>query len=390
MLDKNQPVNGPLTGVLVADFSRVLAGPYATMMLGDLGATVIKVESPLGDDTRAWKPPSLNDQATYYLSVNRNKKSVQLDLKDSSDRLRAHRLAKAADVLVENFMPGSLKRYGLDYETVARDNPSIVYGTITGFGDGKGSTLPGYDLVAQAVSGLMSITGPKDGLPYKSGVAIVDVVTGLHLAVAVLAALDLRSRTGVGQHVSVNLLGAALAAMVNQSSSYLATGVSPTRMGNAHPSLFPYEPLKTMDGYLVVAVGNDSQFGRLCDAINASALATDERFRTNQQRVLNRETLKPLIEERLASDSASNWSKILTNFKVPCGPINSIGEGVALADAFGLDPVVQLIDSNGITTPSISNPMSFSKTPPTYRNAPPQQDEHGDQIRSWLDSLNEG
>ncbi len=389
MLDEHQPASGPLAGIVVADFSRVLAGPYATMMLGDLGATVIKVESPLGDDTRTWKPPVLNDQATYYLSVNRNKKSVQLDLKDSRDRVRARRLARTADILVENFMPGTLIRYGLDYETVALDNPSIVYGTITGFGDEKGRELPGYDLVVQAVSGLMSITGPKDDMPYKSGVAVVDVLTGLHLAVAVLAALDLRSRTGVGQHVSVNLLGAALASMVNQSASYLATGISPTRMGNAHPSLFPYEPLKTMDGYLVVAIGNDAQFRRFCDALNVAALAEDVRFSTNQQRVVNRETLKPLIEDRLASDSASNWSKILINFKVPCGPINSIGEGVALAQNLGLDPIVQLIDSHGVATPSITNPLSFSNTPPTYRYAPPRQDENGDEIRGWLDSLSD-
>ena len=373
--------------MMVADFTRVLAGPYATMMLGDLGATVIKVESPLGDDTRTWKPPSLNDQSTYFLSINRNKRSVLLDLKNSDDCLRAQRLAKIADVFVENFMPGTLDRYGLDYEQVARDNPSIVYGSVTGFGSGKGQELPGYDLVVQAVSGLMSITGPKDGPPYKSGVAIVDVVTGLHLTVAVLAALDYRDRTGSGQHVSVNLLGSALSAMVNQSASFLATGVSPSRMGNAHPSLFPYEPLKTKSGYLVVAIGNDAQFKRLCETLNAPHLAEDSRFRTNEKRVQNRVLLKPLIEQLLAGDSAANWSKILTRSKIPCGPINSIAEGVSLAQDLGLDPIVRLTDADGTVVPSISSPLSFSKTPPTYRHAPPRQDADGDEIRDWLDSL---
>jgi crotonobetainyl-CoA:carnitine CoA-transferase CaiB-like acyl-CoA transferase len=378
---------GPLSGLVVADFSRVLAGPYTTMMLGDLGAEVIKVESPQGDDTRRWKPPVLDGESTYFLSVNRNKRSVVLDFKDPKDLHLARLLAKNCDVMIENYMPGTLERFGLGYEQVAQDNPSVIYGTITGFGEDGGRELPGYDLVAQATSGLMSITGPKEGPPFKSGVAIVDVICGLHLAVGILAALDLRHRTGTGQRVSVSLLSAALAAMVNQTESYVATGVVPSRMGNAHPSLFPYEPFQTSDGLLVIAIGNDTQFERLCDALGDPSLAKNPLYLTNEARVVNRDKLKLRIEELLSKQSAYEWAKTLNTYKVPCGPINTIAQGISLASELGLDPIVRQFDERGKEIPTVASPISFSRTKVTYRRTPPKPNQDGETVRAWLNSL---
>src|SRR3712207_6066607 len=247
------PGRGPLAGLLVADFSRVLAGPYATMLLADLGAEVVKVESPAGDDTRSWAPPVRDGVSTYYLGVNRNKRSIALDLTDDDDAAAARELARRADVLVENFKPGGLARFGLDYATVAEGNPGIVYASISGFGSGpEGRKLPGYDLIVQAISGLMSLTGDPDGDPYRAGVAVFDVMAGLHATIGVLSALNLRRETGRGQHVEVNLLSSALSGLVNQTSAYVAGDVVPFRMGNSHPSLFPYEPLPCSDGDLIV------------------------------------------------------------------------------------------------------------------------------------------
>src|SRR5690348_11672304 len=255
---------GPLSGLLVADFSRILAGPYASMLLADLGAEVVKVESRAGDDTRTWQPPVRDGVATYYLGVNRNKRSVALDLKDPGDTALAHELARRADVLVENFKPGGLARFGLDYETVAAGNPGIVYASISGFGSGpKGASLPGYDLIVQAISGLMSLTGAPDGEPYRAGVAVFDVMAGLHATIGVLSALNHRHATGRGQHVEVNLLSSAMSGLVNQTSAFVAGGVVPFRMGNSHPSLFPYEPLPCSDGDLIITAGNDGQFRKL-------------------------------------------------------------------------------------------------------------------------------
>ena len=237
--------SGPLSGLLVADFSRVLAGPYATMMLADLGADVIKVESPSGDDTREWVPPLRGDVGTYFLGVNRNKRSIALDLADEGDNAVARELADRADIFIQNFKPGGLTRFGLDYDSVAARNPAVIYCSISGFGAGKGAALPGYDILAQGVSGLMSLTGGPDTPPFRSGISVFDVFTGLHSAVGILAALHHRDQTGQGQHIETNLLSSALSAMVNQTSAYVAGGVIPHRMGNAHLSLFPYEPLAT-------------------------------------------------------------------------------------------------------------------------------------------------
>ncbi|MFI9386818.1 CaiB/BaiF CoA transferase family protein [Kutzneria sp. NPDC052558] len=369
---------GPLDGIVVADFSRVLAGPYGTMLLADLGADVIKVESPHGDDTRQWLPPTDgNGVGTYYLSVNRNKRSIALDLADAEDNAVARRLAGRADVLVHNLRPGGMARFGLGYDDVAAVNPAVVYCSISGFG--PEATLPGYDLLVQGVSGLMSLTGAPDGPPYRAGVAVIDVMTGLHAATGILAALHHRDVTGQGQHIETNLLSAALSSLVNQTSAYVAGGVAPHRMGNEHLSLYPYEPMATGDGELIIAVGNDRQFRRLAAAVGAPELADDHRFATMAVRNANREALRPLLLARLAAKSAQEWFRILTDADIPCGPINDVAQGVELATELGLAPVV---DAGGV--PTVRNPLTFSATPPRYDLAPPALDQHGPEIRAWL------
>ncbi|MFL6175096.1 MAG: CaiB/BaiF CoA transferase family protein [Ornithinibacter sp.] len=375
---------GPLSGLLVADFSRILAGPYATMLLADLGAEVVKVESPGGDDTRTWSPPLRDGVSTYYLGVNRNKRSVALDLKDDADLAAARELAQRADVLVENFKPGGLARFGLDYRSVAAGNPRIVYASISGFGSGPGGRdLPGYDLMVQAISGLMSLTGSPDGPPYRAGISVFDVMAGLHATIGVLAALNARHETGRGQHVEVNLLSSALSGLVNQSSAFVAGGVVPNRMGNSHPSLFPYEPLPCSDGDLIITAGNDGQFRRLVEVLDLPELADDPRFRGNQDRTANRDTLRPLLVERLATRSTMEWFEVITAAGVPCGPINTVDGGVAFAESVGLDPVVSVGEGEA-AVPSVRHPIRLSETPADYRLPPPGLDEHGDEIRRWL------
>jgi len=376
-------VSGPLAGLLVADFSRVLAGPYCTMILGDLGADVIKVEGPGGDDTRHWMPPVREGVSTYYLSINRNKRSIQLNLRDAADRAAAAELARRADIMVENFKPGGLRQFGLDYESVRSTNPSVVYASITGFGAGGGAHLPGYDLIVEAMSGLMSLQGDEDGPPYRAGVAIFDVMSGLQTTIGVLAALEHRRQTGEGQLVEVNLLAAALAGMVNQTGAFASAGVVPHRMGNSHPSLFPYEPLPTGDGDLVIAAGNDTQFRNLCAVLGAPEIATDERFAANSGRTANRDQLRPLLIERLKALTAAEWFDKLIAAGVPCGPINTVAGGVEFAEQIGLDPVVE--SGEGVAAvPGIRNPLRFSATAARYDLPPPTLDEHGKQIRAWL------
>lgn len=378
------PSSGPLSGLLVADFSRVLAGPYATMLLADLGAEVVKVESPGGDDTRSWRPPVRDDVSTYYLGVNRNKRSVALDLKDAADLAAAQELARRADVLVENFKPGGLARFGLDFATVAATNPKVVYASISGFGSGPGgASLPGYDLIVQAISGLMSLTGDPDGEPFRAGISVFDVMAGLHATIGVLSALHDRERTGEGQHVEVNLLSSALSGLVNHASAVVAGGVVPFRMGNSHPSVFPYEPLPCSDGDLIVTAGNDTQFARLAEVLGVPELATDERFARNADRTANREELRPLLVERLATRTKDEWFDALIGAGVPCGPINTVDQGVAFAEKVGLEPVVE-VGEGAAAVPSVRNPIRFSRTPAGYRLPPPGLDEHGDEIRRWL------
>jgi crotonobetainyl-CoA:carnitine CoA-transferase CaiB-like acyl-CoA transferase len=377
---------GPLSGLLVADFSRILAGPYSTMLLADLGAEVVKVEGPGGDDTRTWQPPVREGVSTYYLGVNRNKRSVALDLKDPGDADLAQELARRADVLVENFKPGGLGRFGLDYASVAAVNPGIVYASISGFGSGPGgASLPGYDLIVQAISGFMSLTGDTGGEPYRAGVALFDVMAGLHATIGVLSALNHRHETGRGQHVEVNLLSSALSGLVNQTSAYVAGGVVPFRMGNSHPSLFPYEPLPCADGELIITAGNDGQFRRLCEVLGLPGLADDPRFRRNEDRTANREELRPLLVERLRTRSKMDWFRDIIGAGVPCGPINTIDQGVAFAEEIGLDPVVT-VGQGSAAVPAVRNPITFSATEPEYRLPPPTLDEHGAEIRRWLEA----
>ncbi len=351
-----------LEGLLVADFSRILAGPYATMLLADLGASVIKVERPeTGDDTRSWLPPTTpQGHSTYFDSVNRNKKSLTLDLTNELDRKRAVNLAHKADIFIENNKVGSLIKYGLGYTAISKINPQLIYCSISGFGSAAGSHLPGYDLLVQAMGGLMSITG--DSEPTKVGVALVDVVTGLHAAIGILAALHERETSGLGQHIEVNLLSSLLSSMVNQSGAYTLANTIPQRMGNAHPSIAPYEVFDTEDQSIVIAVGNDNQFTQLCQVLELENSTIDPRFATNASRVENRVELKAILEGRLRTKTAAVWYLSLTSAGIPCGPINTIDQAFDLASRLGLKPIV-----NG----QVANPLTMSASPiDIYKPAP--------------------
>lgn len=373
----------PLAGLLVADFSRVLAGPYATMLLADLGATVVKVESPQGDETRTWKPPVREDVSTYYLGINRGKRSIALDLRDEQDQALAHELARRADVVIENFKPGALGKFGLDFASVSTMNPGVVYASISGFGSGAGKDVPGYDLMVQAISGLMSLTGDPDGPPYRAGISVFDVMAGNHATIGILAALRHRDATGEGQHVEVNLLSSALTGLVNHSSAYVAGGVVPYRMGNAHPSVFPYEPLRAADKDIIITAANDGQFRKLCQVLDIPEVAEDRRFAHNADRTANREQLRPLLLDRLAQRGADEWFELLVAAGVPCGPINTIDGGFAMAERFGLDPIV-IVGEGDRAVPTTRHPIRMSRTPAVHELPPPDLDEHGEDLRAWL------
>jgi len=396
----------PLEGILVADFSRVLAGPLATMTLADLGATVVKVERPgSGDDTRAWGPPWRTSSeagtvaegaaaeqgaaagarasrvATYYECVNRSKRSVTLDLTDAEDRALAKELALRADVVVENFRTGALDRYGLGYDDVAAENPGVVYASVTGFGSGAGADLMGYDFVVQAVGGLMSMTGEAGGTPTKVGVALVDVLTGKDATIGVLAALTARARTGRGCRVEVNLLSSLLGALVNQASGYLGAGAVPRPMGNRHPSIAPYETLRCRDGLLAVACGNDGQFVRMAGELGAPELAVDARFTRNADRVTNREALVTALEAILATDDAASWQRRFTAAGVPAGGVNDLSAAFALAADLGLDPVHDLGEA---ASPQVRHPVTYSEPLLAAPAPPPRLGEHDGPVRAWL------
>jgi len=359
----------------ILDFSRVLAGPLATMTLADLGAEVTKVERPgTGDDTRSWGPPhDAQGEATYFQAVNRNKRSIVLDLGDTDDLAEARRLALESDVIVENFRPGVMVKLGLGYESLAEAKPGLIYCSITGFGgSGAGAELPGYDLLVQALGGLMSITGEPDGEPLKVGVALVDVIAGLYAAVGILAALEHRRESGEGQLVEVDLLSALLAGLVNQSSAYTVAGVVPGRMGNRHPSIAPYELLRCKEGELVLAVGNDRQFRELCEVLGEPDLAENGRFATNPARVANRDALKPLLERALASRPAPEWVKLLSARRVPAGVVNDVGAAFEFAEQLGLDPIVEIPREDGDPIRLPRSPIKLSKTPAIYRRPPPR------------------
>jgi crotonobetainyl-CoA:carnitine CoA-transferase CaiB-like acyl-CoA transferase len=371
------PAESALGPLRILDFSRVLAGPFATMLLADFGAEVTKVERPGGgDETRSWGPPyDERGEATYFQSVNRNKESVVIDMSTEEGLAELRRLAREADVLVENFRPGLMASKGLDYEMLRAENPRLIYCSVTGFGSGGGAELPGYDLLIQALGGLMSVTGDPAGEPMKAGVALVDVLAGLFATVGILVALRAREASGEGQLVEVDLLSALLASLVNQGSGYTIAGAVPERMGNRHPSISPYEVYATGEGELVLAVGNDRQFAALCEELGAPELAADPRFATNPARVEHREALGTELERLLAARPAAAWSEALLARRVPAGQVNDLGAAFAFAERLGLAPTVTIPRTDGTNVSLTRNPIRLSSTPPTYRTAPPDLPE---------------
>jgi crotonobetainyl-CoA:carnitine CoA-transferase CaiB-like acyl-CoA transferase len=370
-------MSGPLSGLIVADFSRVLAGPYASMLLGDLGADVIKVERPgTGDDTRAWGPPWRDGESTYYLSLNRNKRSVVLDLSSEDGRALARALGERADVMIESFRPGLMASWGLDGDSLRAVNPRLVSCSVTAFGSGEAAAgLPGYDFLLQAMGGLMSVTGEPDGRPVKTGAAVVDLICGLLATIGIQAALA----GGGGQHVEVSLMDSALAALLNQGSAWVAGGVVPGRRGNRHPSIVPYETYEASDRPFAVAVGNDRLFARLCTAVGRPELAADPRFATNEARVANVDALANAFNAVFGTAPAAHWVEVLRAASVPVGPINAVDEAFALAAELGMEPT-----DESHRVPLITPPLRLGGSRPAVRRPPPKLDEHGDEIRRWL------
>jgi crotonobetainyl-CoA:carnitine CoA-transferase CaiB-like acyl-CoA transferase len=389
--DADGQPRGPLAGLRVLELSTVLAGPYCAMVLADLGADVVKVEPPEGDATRGYGPPWLGPAheggervATYFLSVNRNKRSLRLDLRREEGRDVVRRLIGRSDVLIENFKPGGMERLDLDDVALRDLNPRLVHLSITGYGpDGPDAGKPGYDFVAQAVGGLMSVTGFADaegGQPTKLGVAITDVVTGLVGAVGVLAAL----RSGVGQRIDVSLLESTLAMLINQAQNAFATGSQPARRGNAHPNIVPYETFATADGEIAVAVGSERQWLRLCSALGLEELATDARFADNGARVRNRDELRPMLAERFASGSSEHWLALLDRAGVPCGPVNDVLSAFAQPQAVHREMRVTVDHTQLGAVPQIGLPYTLSATPASIRSAPPLLGEHTGEILAEL------
>ncbi|MBV8247002.1 MAG: CoA transferase [Comamonas sp.] len=391
---------GALAGIKVLDLSRVLAGPWATQMLADLGADVIKVERPVaGDDTRHWGPPFLRDEAgndtreaSYFTACNRNKRSITVDMARPEGQALLRRMAQEADVVVENFKTGGLTQYGLDYESLKALNPRLVYCSITGFGqDGPYAERAGYDLMVQAMCGLMSITGHADGEPgggpLKVGVAVIDVFTGLYASNAILAALNARDNarhgTGLGQYIDMALLDVGMAVLANQAAGFLATDQAPGRAGNIHPSLAPYQDFPTLDGNVLLAIGNDGQFARFCAAVERQDWALDARFASNTARVQNRAALLDLMRPLMRTRSTADWIALLEDKAVPCGPINTIAQ--AFDDpqvlARGIRRTLPRSAGDGIASvATVASPMRLSATPVSYRRAPPTLGQHTDEV----------
>lgn len=375
---------GALSHLRILDVSRILAGPWSTQLLGDLGAEIIKIEKPkVGDDSRAWGPPWLKDSAendtsesAYYASCNRNKKSVAIDIAKSAGQQLILELAKTSDVFIENFKVGGLKRYGLSYEDLIKVNPKIVYCSITGFGQhGPYAERAGYDFLIQGMGGLMSLTGRPDGEPgagpLKVGVALTDILTGMYSTVAILAALTHRDRTGEGQHIDLALLDVQIACLANQAMSYLVSGKEPVRMGNAHPTVVPYQDFPTADGHMIVAIGNDTQFAKFCDAAGHPEWAEDESYRTNTARVLNRATLLPLLQNATRTRTTEEWIATLETRSVPCGPINGLKAVFSDPHVVHRKIRVQVPHPTANEVPTVANPIRLSRTPVEYRSAAP-------------------
>ncbi|MBA4330297.1 MAG: CoA transferase [Polaromonas sp.] len=388
----------PLTGVRVLDLSRVLAGPWAGQLLADLGADVVKVEKPgAGDDTRAWGPPYLKDaegrdtaEATYFLCANRNKRSVAIDIATPEGQAQVRALAQQADVLLENFKVGGLQRYGLDYASLKENNPRLVYCSITGFGQtGPYAARAGYDFLIQGMGGLMSVTGQPDGEPgagpQKVGVALTDIMTGLYATIAVQAALAERAKSGLGQHIDLALLDVQIACLANQASNYLAGGLVPRRMGNAHPNIVPYQAFPTADGDIILAVGNDGQFAKFCVVAGHPEWSSDERFASNAQRVANRAVLVPLLRQATVMRSSADWITALEAAGVPCGPINRIDEVFADPQVIARGLQISLPHTLAGQVPLVANPIRLSGSPVAYRRPPPLLGEHTQEVLAqWL------
>ena len=376
----------------MVDMTRVLAGPWATQLLADLGADVIKIERPgFGDDTRSWGPPwftSDNGQreSAYFVSTNRGKRSIAVDIATSQGAALVASMAAEADVLVENFKVGDLKRHGLDYTTLAARNPRLVYCSISGFGqEGPYAALPGYDFIAQAMGGMMSLTGEPGGAPVKTGVALADIMTGLYACNGILAALLQREQSGRGQHVTTCLLDVQIATLGNQASSFLATQRNPQRMGNAHPSIVPYQSFETADGLIAIGVGNDSQFRALCQVLNVMPLARDGRFATNSARVEHRGILIPLLQSAFMRASSQHWITHLTASGVPVGPVNTLAEVFADPHVVQRGLKISMPHTALGSVPGVACPVRLSDSPPRTDRGPPALDEHGEQIRrEWV------
>jgi crotonobetainyl-CoA:carnitine CoA-transferase CaiB-like acyl-CoA transferase len=374
-------MTAPLDGIRILDLSRILAGPYCTMILGDLGADVVKIEQPDGDDTRRWGPPFSAGESAYFLSVNRNKRSVTVDLKSADGAALIRRIAHQVDVLVENFKPGTLERLGLSLADLRRQNSRLITLSITGTGiPGADNTNHGYDFIVQASGGLMSISGPEEGPPCKTGIAIVDITTGMMGANAILAALYSREKTGRGQHIDISLLETQISWLANVGEGYLVSGDGPARYGNAHPNIVPYQLMQARDGYFALAAGNDLQWRRLCSALKRDDLAQDSRFSTNPQRVTNRELLIKLLNQHFATDYAAHWVKLMSDAGVPAGDVRTIPQALNDPQVLARDMVVTVKHPTIGDLKLLGIPFKFSNTPATIRRPPPLLGEHTDDV----------
>ena len=389
---------GALAGLKVLDLSRVLAGPWSSQLLGDLGADVVKIERPgSGDDTRAWGPPWLKDvdghattESAYYLCANRNKRSLSIDISAPEGQCQVRDLAARADILIENFKVGGLAPYGLDYESLKTVNPRLIYCSITGFGQtGPYASRPGYDFLVQGMGGLMSLTGRPDGSagsgPMKVGVALTDILTGLYATVGILAAVAFRERAGRGQHLDLALLDVQVAALANQASNFLVGGIVPGRLGNAHPNIVPYQEFRTADGYMIIAVGNDSQFASLCRALGHAEWGVDERFGTNPDRVRHRDVLVKMIEAITTTRTTSAWLASMEAVGVPCGPINRIDQVFDNEQVRARGMRIEMDHAQAGRVPLVANPIRMSESPVEYRLAPPLLGADAREIlRDWI------
>lgn len=374
-------MSGALSGIKVIDMTRVLAGPYCTMILGDLGADVIKVESPKGDDTRHWGPPFQKGVSAYYLCANRNKKSITVDLKSAKGISQIKQLVKDADVLIHNFKTGTMEKFGLDYPTITEINDKIVYCSITGFGEtGPYKNLPGYDFIIQGMSGLMSVTGTEDSGPQKLGIAITDVITGLYAAISIQAALIERSQSNLGQKIDLSLYDSAVSTLINIGSNYLMSGEIPTRLGNSHANIVPYQTFKTKDGEMVIAVGNDNQFKRLCTILQLDSLADDTRFATNPKRVENRDALIPLLQEQFFKNTTAYWKQLCDEENIPSGPIQNLKEVYEDPQLREREMFWETEHPEAGAIKMIGSPIKLSRTPVKLRYYPPEKGEHNDEV----------